>query len=65
MEIKIENWEPRKVAFVRHLGPIKSVGTAWDRLCTWAARRDCLWEVLKCSESVTMIRKRLLRNRFV
>ena len=34
MEIKIENWEPCKVAFVRHLGPYQECGTAWDQLCT-------------------------------
>lgn len=42
MDIKIENWEPRKVAFVRHLGPYQECGTAWDRLCTWAAPKGLL-----------------------
>ena len=65
MDIKIENWEPRKVAFVATLAPIKSAVPPGIGFVPGLPRRDCLREVLKCSESVTMIRKRLLRSRSV
>ena len=41
MEVKIEEWEPRTVAFVRHIGPYNECGKAWDKLCTWAGPRAC------------------------
>lgn len=34
MEVRIEQVEPMRVAFVRHVGPYDQVGTAWERLCT-------------------------------
>jgi len=42
MEIRVEDWEPRQVAFVRHIGPYEKCGAAWERLCTWAAPRGLL-----------------------
>jgi AraC family transcriptional regulator len=33
MEVKIEKLKPMRVAFVRHVGPYKECGTAWDKLC--------------------------------
>lgn len=36
MEVKIEEWKAREVAFVRHIGPYNQCGKAWEKLCTWA-----------------------------
>jgi AraC family transcriptional regulator len=34
MEVKIQNIEPMRVAFVRHVGPYNQAGVAWEKLCT-------------------------------
>jgi len=34
MKVRIEQVEPMRVAFVRHVGPYHEVETAWERLCT-------------------------------
>jgi AraC family transcriptional regulator len=36
MKVDIVNLEPRKVAFVRHVGPYDQCGIAWEKLCSWA-----------------------------
>lgn len=40
MEVQIKELPSRHVAFLRHVGPYDQVGTAWERLCDWAARND-------------------------
>jgi AraC family transcriptional regulator len=44
MTITIETLTPRRVAFVRHVGPYNSptMHGAWKRLCTWAGRKQLL-----------------------
>lgn len=32
MDVKIEKEEPRRVAFVRHVGPYNQCGVAWEKL---------------------------------
>jgi AraC family transcriptional regulator len=39
MEVRIENVQPMRVAFVRHVGPYDQVGRTWQKLCTWAGMR--------------------------
>lgn len=39
MDVRIENREPMRVAFVRHTGPYKEVGPTWQKLCAWAGPR--------------------------
>jgi AraC family transcriptional regulator len=36
MKVEIVNLKPRKVAFVRHVGPYDQCGAAWEKLCGWA-----------------------------
>jgi len=36
MNVQIIRQEPRTVACVRHIGPYKNCGTAWEMLCRWA-----------------------------
>ncbi len=31
MNVNIKNFEPMRVAFMRHVGPYKNVGTTWDK----------------------------------
>ena len=33
MEVKIERFDPLRVAFIRHTGPYDTCGEAWNRLC--------------------------------
>jgi AraC family transcriptional regulator len=33
MEVTIRKLEPMRLAFVRHIGPYKDCGAAWDKLC--------------------------------
>ncbi|MGL1863698.1 MAG: AraC family transcriptional regulator [Pseudodesulfovibrio sp.] len=35
MEVRIENVEPMRVAFIRHIGPYMDCKVAWDKLCAW------------------------------
>lgn len=42
MEVKIENIEPMRVAFVRHVGPYNQAGVAWEKLCTHLGKEGCL-----------------------
>jgi AraC family transcriptional regulator len=39
MEVRIENVPPRRVAFMRHVGPYEEVGRTWEKLAKWAASR--------------------------
>jgi AraC family transcriptional regulator len=38
-DVRIETIPPRRVAFVRHLGPFETVGPAFQRLFSWAGPR--------------------------
>jgi AraC family transcriptional regulator len=42
MEVRIENLPPRRVAFIRHIGPYREVGPTFGQLVAWAARRGRL-----------------------
>ncbi len=42
MEVKIQDIEPMRVAFVRHVGPYNQVGKAWDTLCTHLGKEGYL-----------------------
>jgi AraC family transcriptional regulator len=39
LAVRVEDVPPMRVAFVRHVGPYRDVGPAWDRLMAWAGRR--------------------------
>src|SRR5712692_6912522 len=41
-EVRLENFGPKRVAFIRHVGPYHEVGTAWQKLMTWAGMRGLL-----------------------
>lgn len=40
MEVQIKELPARQVVFLRHVGPYDQVGSAWEQLCEWAARKD-------------------------
>lgn len=42
MRIKIVSLPPRRVAYVRHIGPYNQCGTAWEKVSTWAASEGVL-----------------------
>lgn len=42
MDVRIENIEPIRVAFVRHIGPYDECDPAWQKLCAWAGPRGLL-----------------------
>lgn len=42
VEIQVERLPPRRVAFVRHIGPYMNAGVAWNRLLGWAGPRGLL-----------------------
>lgn len=39
MDIRVEDVQPMRVAFMRHVGPYQEVGQTWQRLCGWAGPR--------------------------
>jgi AraC family transcriptional regulator len=39
LSTKLEQIGPMKVAFVRHIGPYNEVGSAWQRLMSWAGMK--------------------------
>jgi AraC family transcriptional regulator len=39
VEVRLENCEPMRVAFIRHVGPYRECGAAWEKLCKFAAER--------------------------
>ena len=41
-EVRLEQFGPQRVAFLRHVGPYDQVGSAWQRLMGWAAMRGLL-----------------------
>jgi AraC family transcriptional regulator len=42
LDARIERIAPRRVAFIRHVGPYCEVGTAWGGLMSWAGRQGLL-----------------------
>jgi AraC family transcriptional regulator len=42
MDVRIETFPPRRVAFVRHIGPYREVGDTWAKLMSWAGPRGLL-----------------------
>ena len=42
MDVKIEKLDPIRVAFVRHIGPYKECGTAWEKLCVRLGKEGLL-----------------------
>jgi len=42
MDVQIKEISPHQVVFVRHVGPYKECGKAWEKLCTWAGPRGYL-----------------------
>jgi AraC family transcriptional regulator len=42
MDVRIETFSPRRVAFVRHIGPYREVGDTWAKLMAWAGPRGLL-----------------------
>jgi AraC family transcriptional regulator len=43
--VRVEDFGPQRVAFVRHVGPYDQVGAAWQQLMMWAGRRGLLGSV--------------------
>ena len=41
-DVRIEDFGPRRVAFLRHVGPYSEVGPAWQKLMSWAGQRGLL-----------------------
>ncbi|MCP4592847.1 MAG: AraC family transcriptional regulator [bacterium] len=42
MDVRIDKLEPRRVAFMRHVGPYHEVGGTWEKLCAWAGPKGLL-----------------------
>lgn len=42
MNVQIKNLKPMRVAFMRHVGPYREVGTAWDQLLPWLGKEGLL-----------------------
>jgi AraC family transcriptional regulator len=41
-DVRLEEFGPKRVAFVRHVGPYNEVGPAWQKLMSWAGMRGLL-----------------------
>jgi AraC family transcriptional regulator len=39
VEVQLEERQPVRVAFVRHVGPYRECGAAWEKLCRFAAQQ--------------------------
>lgn len=39
MKVEVKNESPKRVAFVRHIGPYPECTKAWEKLCSWAGPR--------------------------
>jgi AraC family transcriptional regulator len=42
LDVRLERVAPRRVAFVRHVGPYADAGPAWGRLMSWAGQQGLL-----------------------
>jgi AraC family transcriptional regulator len=41
-DVRMEDFGPQRVAFLRHVGPYDQVGSAWQQLMMWAGQRGLL-----------------------
>ncbi len=41
-DVRLEEFGPKQVAFLRHVGPYDQVGPVWQRLMMWAGRRGLI-----------------------
>jgi AraC family transcriptional regulator len=48
MKVRIEKLQPKRVAFVRHIGPYQKCGAAWGKLCSWAGPKGLLGPRTAC-----------------
>ncbi|MDH4202570.1 MAG: AraC family transcriptional regulator [Phycisphaerae bacterium] len=42
MDVQIKEIPPRRMIFVRHIGPYHECGKAWEKLCLWAGPKGLL-----------------------
>ncbi len=42
MKVTIKHLEPKRVAFMRHIGPYHDVGRTWDKFCTFLGKEGLL-----------------------
>ena len=42
MDVKIENLDPMRAAFVRHIGPYDKCSGAWEKLCAYLGKKGLL-----------------------
>ncbi len=42
MDVRVETLQPKRVAFIRHIGPYREVGATFGRLYAWAGQRGYL-----------------------
>lgn len=47
MEVRIEECQPMRVAFMRHVGPYHEVSATWQKLMGWAASRGMFGAMMK------------------
>lgn len=47
MEVRIENVEPMRLAFIRHIGPYIECTKAWNTLCAWAETKGVFQNPVK------------------
>jgi AraC family transcriptional regulator len=43
MEVKIENFKPVRVAYMRNLGPYSTCGQTWDKFNRWMREQKVPW----------------------
>ncbi len=41
-DVRLEEFGPKRIAFLRHVGPYNQVGPAWQQLMMWAGQRGLL-----------------------
>jgi len=41
-DVRLEDFGPRRIAFLRHVGPYNQVGAVWQQLMMWAGQRGLL-----------------------
>src|SRR5690349_7233525 len=41
-DVRLEEFGPKRIAFLRHVGPYNQVGPAWQQLMMWAGRHGLL-----------------------
>jgi AraC family transcriptional regulator len=48
VDVRLENCEPLRVAFVRHVGPYRECGAAWEKICKFAVEQGWHSPDIKC-----------------